>query len=285
MKNVGYYNGEIGPLEEMKIPMLDRAVYFGDGCYEATTFSSNHIFALKEHYARFCRSCRLLNIPVPLDEESLHRELMRIVDACDTDYGFLYWQCSRGTALRAHNYTKLKLTPNLMAYAVPTKMAPLGSRKYKMISMEDRRFYMCDVKTLNLLPSVLAFDACMEAGCQETVLYREALGQKRITECAHSNVLMLRDGALVVPVRDNLILPGISMIHLMKLAEENGIPVKETIFTLEELYEADEVMVSSSGALVTAVEEIDGRPVGGKDPENLKILLEAYDAYYRQETS
>ena len=71
MKYVGYYNGEIGPLEEMKIPMLDRAVYFGDGCYDATTFANNHIFAAKDHLDRFYNSCKLLEIPFTMPREEL----------------------------------------------------------------------------------------------------------------------------------------------------------------------------------------------------------------------
>ena len=75
MKHVGYYNGEIGPLEEMKIPMLDRAVYFGDGCYDAAMFSNNRIFALEDHLDRFYNSCRLLEIPFDMEREALTKEL------------------------------------------------------------------------------------------------------------------------------------------------------------------------------------------------------------------
>ena len=85
MKYVGYYNGEIGPLEEMKIPMLDRAVYFGDGCYDATTFANNNIFAADDHLDRFYNSCKLLEIPFEMSREELRAELQKCIDANEID--------------------------------------------------------------------------------------------------------------------------------------------------------------------------------------------------------
>ncbi len=283
MKYVGYYNGEIGPLEEMKIPMLDRAVYFGDGCYDATTFANNHIFAVKDHIDRFYNSCRLLDIPFTMSREELTAQLQKVIDANELDHGMLYWQCSRGTAYRAHQYTSLNMTPNLMIFTVPCDLIPMD-RTMKLISMEDKRFYYCNVKTLNLLPSVLAYDRCIEEGCQETVLYRNEYGRTRVTECAHSNVLMLKDGVLISPPRDNLILPGITLKHLLMLADECGIPTRETTFTMDDLAEADEIIISSSGGLCIRAVELDGKPVGGNDPENLKKLQEAYTKYYAEDT-
>ena len=87
MKYVGYYNGELGALEEMKIPMLDRAVYFGDGCYDATTFANNHIFAAEDHLDRFYNSCKLLEIPFAMSREELRAELQKCIDANDMDHG------------------------------------------------------------------------------------------------------------------------------------------------------------------------------------------------------
>ena len=104
MRYVGYYNGEIGDLNEMKIPMLDRAVYFGDGCYDATTFAHNRIFAAKDHLDRFYNSCRLLEIPFDMSREELTSALQSCIDANDADHGMLYWQCSRGTGPRGHQF-------------------------------------------------------------------------------------------------------------------------------------------------------------------------------------
>ena len=147
--------------------------------------------------------------------------------------------------------------------------------------MEDTRFLHCNIKTLNLIPSVIAYQRCIEKDCQETVFHRG----DRVTECAHSNILMIKDGVLCTPPRDNLILPGITLKHLLMLAEQNGIPTKEAPFTMKELEEADEIIVSSSGGLCIQAVELDGKPVGGRDPKTLKTLQDAYAAYYAEDTS
>lgn len=279
MENVGYYNGQMGPLEGMKIPMLDRAVYFGDGCYDATTFANNHIFALKDHLDRFYNGCRLLEIPFDMTREELSKELQKCVDANDADRGFLYWQCSRGTWMRAHNFPPAEIKPNLMIFTVPRELVSFD-KTYKLISMEDTRFLHCNIKTINLIPSVIAYQRSMEKGCQETVFHRG----ERVTECAHSNILMIKDGVLCTPPRDNLILPGISLKHLLMLAEKNGIPTREAPFSMSQLKSADEIIVSSSGALCIRALELDGESVGGKDPKTLKILQDAYAEYYAEDT-
>lgn len=276
MKHVGYYNGEIGPLEEMKIPMLDRAVYFGDGCYDAAMFSNNRIFALEDHLDRFYNSCRLLEIPFDMEREALTKELQKCIDVNELSEGMIYWQCSRGTYYRSHNFPPETVKPNLMIFTVPDEIVPMDTT-YKLISMEDTRFLHCNIKTLNLIPSVIAYQRCIEAGCQETLFHR----QGRVTECAHSNVLILKDGTLHTPPRDNLILPGITLKHLIILAKENSIPVIEAPFSMDELKNADEVIISNSGAFCIRADELDGKPIGGKDPKTLKILQDAYRDKFR----
>ena len=276
MKHVGYYNGEIGPLEEMKIPMLDRAVYFGDGCYDAAMFSNNRIFSLEDHLDRFYNSCRLLEIPFNMEREALTKELQKCIDANELSEGMIYWQCSRGTYYRSHNFPPETVKPNLMIFTVPDEIVPMDTT-YKLISMEDTRFLHCNIKTLNLIPSVIAYQRCIEAGCQETLFHR----QGRVTECAHSNVLILKDGTLHTPPRDNLILPGITLKHLIILAKENNIPVIEAPFSMDELKNADEVIISNSGAFCIRADELDGKPIGGKDPKTLKILQDAYRDKFR----
>ena len=276
MKHVGYYNGEIGPLEEMKIPMLDRAVYFGDGCYDAAMFSNNRIFALEDPLDRFYNSCRLLEIPFDIEREALTKELQKCIDANELSEGMIYWQCSRGTYYRSHNFPPETVKPNLMIFTVPDEIVPMDTT-YKLISMEDTRFLHCNIKTLNLIPSVIAYQRCIEAGCQETLFHR----QGRVTECAHSNVLILKDGTLHTPPRDNLILPGITLKHLIILAKENNIPVIEAPFSMDELKNADEVIISNSGAFCIRADELDGKPIGGKDPKTLKILQDAYRDKFR----
>ena len=135
---------------------------------QATTFANNHIFGKKDHFDRFYNSCRLLDINFTMSREELETELQKCIDANELDHGMLYWQASRGTGLRSHNYPA-DIKPNLMAFTVPCELYPMD-KTMKLISMEDIRFLMCNVKTLNLIPSVQAYQKCIEEGCQETAV-------------------------------------------------------------------------------------------------------------------
>ena len=278
-KNVGYYNGEMGPLEEMKVPMGDRALYFGDGIYEATCVANRVPFAMDDHLDRMYNSLRLLEIPFKKDRDWVKAELQKVIDAAeDSPIHFLYWQISRGICPRNHPFPK-NVEPTFMAYVKPHTMKSMD-KPYKLISLEDIRFKLCNIKTLNLIPSVLANQRAAERGCDEAVLHRGS----RVTECAHSNISILQDGVLRTAPTDELILPGITRKHLLALARENGIPTSETPFSMVELMNADEIIVTSSSALCMKVESIDSIPVGGKDPERLKLLQDAYLAKFQRET-
>ena len=278
-KNVGYYNGKIGPLEEMTVPMGDRALYFGDGIYEATCVANRVPFALDDHLDRMYNSLRLLEIPFKMDRATVKAELQKVIDAAeDSPIHFLYWQISRGVAPRNHVFPK-DVEPTFMAFVKPHTMKSMD-KPYKLISLEDNRFKLCNIKTLNLIPSVLANQRAMEAGCDEAVLHRGS----RVTECAHSNISILKDGVLQTAPTDELILPGITRKHLLALAKEHGMEVLEKPFSMVELMNADEIMVTSSSALCMKVESIDGIPVGGKDQTRLKLLQDAYLAKFQRET-
>ena len=276
MKRLGYYNGAYGPLEEMMVPMNDRVSWFGDGVYDAGPCRNYHIFALDEHVDRFLRNAAALQIEMPVSKEELKDTLNRLVHELDTGNLFVYYQVTRGTDVRKHAFTEGP--GNLWITMNPAEIAD-GHVPIRLVTTEDTRFFHCNIKTLNLIPSVMAAQKAELAGCQEAVFYRPG---GRVTECAHSNVLMLKDGCLTAPPRDNLILPGITLGHLLMLAQQNGIPTQERVFTLEELAEADEIIISSCGSLCIPACELDGRPVGGKDPAALKTLQDSYTAYYRR---
>ena len=124
----------------------------------------------------------------------------------------------------------------------------------KLIMVDDTRFCHCDVKTLNLIPNVLASQLAKEAGCQEAVFHRG----ERVTECAHSNVSIIENGVFVTAPTDNLILPGIARSNLIKACRVLGIEVSEVPFTVERMMNADEVIVSSSGSFCLSASHIDG---------------------------
>ena len=141
-----------------------------------------------------------------------------------------------------------------------------------LISLEDTRFFHCNMKTLNLIPTVLASDKAEKAGADEAVFHRSG----RVTECAHSNIsIILDDGSVKTAPADNLILAGVARAHLIKTCHEFGITVREEPYTLDELKSAAEVIVTSSGTLCRPVSRVDGEPVGGRAPELLRRLQDA----------
>ena len=142
----------------------------------------------------------------------------------------------------------------------------------RAITMEDRRGLYCHMKTLNVLPAVLASAEAAAAGVDEGILVRDG----QVTECIHANLSILRpDGVLQTAPADRKILAGVARGHLLRRAKEFGIPVLEEPFSPKELMAAAEIIVTSSGTLCRPIREIDGVPVGGKAPETLKRLQDA----------
>ena len=270
MKEVGYYNGKYGPLEEMQIPMLDRACYFGDGVYDFSLAERGKIFALDEHVDRIYRSASMIEIEIPYTKEEMKRILQEAVLQSEYEKVSVYWQISRGSAIRDHVYPEGGTKANLMIM-VKAGSTPPDGKVFKLITLEDTRYLHCNIKTINLLPSVLAAEKAKQAGCNEAVLHRG----ERVTECSHCNIHILKNGVFRTHPTDCYILPGIARRHLIEKCGALGIPVDETPFTVGELFEADEVIVSSSSTLCIQAVEIDGKPVGGKDPELFRKIRSA----------
>jgi len=267
MRNLGYYNGEIGLIEDMKVPMTDRGLYFGDGIYDAAYTRNHIIYALDEHIARFYLNLKRLEIAEPMPPEELSKLLCDLVRRVDDDEQFVYWQATRGSALRDHTFPKGEPKSNLMIMLRPVSIKPVY-QPIRLISAEDKRYLYCNMKTINLLPSVLTAELAAKAGADETVMHRG----DRVTECSHANVSILKNGTFITPPADEYILPGVGRAHLIAASKTLGIPVEERIFTMQELREADEIIVSSAGSLCLSARELDGEPVGGKDPVTLRKL-------------
>lgn len=261
MKNIGYYNGEEGPLEELKVPFLERVSFYGDGVYDATMALDGVVVFAEDHIQRFFNSCANMEINPGITAEELLSLLTRLVSQVDGSYHFVYWQVTRGTAHRSHPFPEGKA--NLWVMVEPAEK-DLRPKPFSLITVEDTRFFHCNTKTLNLLPNVMAAQRAKEAGCDEAVFVRDGF----VTECAHSNVHILKDGALVTHPADNLILPGIARKHIIEACGRLGVPVQQRLFTVEELMGADEVVVSASsepGGVLA--KQVDGLPVGGKASE------------------
>lgn len=259
MERIGYFNGTIGNLEEMQIPLCDRSVFYGDAVYDAVLVLDRKPFALDMHIDRLYNSCKLTQIQFNMPREDLELEIQRLLEKAPIGQAMLYIQVTRGAAPRKHEFP-VDATPNLIMFVSPTSV-PARNKHATLASVEDLRFQYCNIKTTNLMPNVFAAQRATSLGATEALFHRG----ERVTEAAHSSILMLKDGSLIVPPLDELILPGITRAIVIDLCLKNGIPVETRVFTVDDLKNADEILLCSTTKNVICVFGIDGLDVGSKD--------------------
>lgn len=275
MESYGYYNGEYAPAARLMLPALDRGVYFGDGVYEALRVERGRFFALEEHLERLHASLDFLRIEFEMPRETLVGILREVAMRAGIESLLLYFQITRGTAPRGHAFPE-GARANLL---VMTKDLPLAdvSQPRRVIALPDERWGYCNIKTLNLLPNVLAAQRAKERGCSEAVFHRDGV----VTECSSSNLLLLKDGAVKTHPADRRILPGVTRKHFLALARSLGISVFEEPFTLEEAYDADELLIVSTSAHGLLIDTMEDRPLGGRAPALVARLQRAYREYFQ----
>ncbi len=279
MKTLGYYNGTIDELEQMRVPMLDRACYFGDGVYDVAYCRNYRIYALEEHVERFFQSAELLKIKINVTKTELCELLKDLVNKMDSGSLWVYFQVTRGTDFRSHAFPT-NASSNLWIMLKPAEIRDTY-QPFRCITLEDTRFHHCNIKTLNLLPNVLATQATVEAGVDECILHRDGI----VTECAHSNLSILKNGVLITHPADQWILAGTGRAHLIALCKASQIPVEERTYDLAELKDADEILITSASALCLRVLELDGKPIGGKDGNTVRFLQDELLKDYLDKTS
>ncbi len=275
MNNLGYYNGKIGIIEEISIPITDRAFYFGDGVYEAVLCRNNIPYLLSVHLDRFYRNCNKLDIKIPMEKEELENLIKKLVKNVDANEKFIYFHVSRGSALRSHTYEQGE--GNLCIMITPFSLGNVYE-KVSAVTYNDNRYGMCNIKTLNLLPSVLAAQYAKNKGSDEAIFVREGI----VTEGSHCNVSIIKDGLIITHPSDCHILPGVARAELIKCANKHGIVVCERRYSLSELMDADEIILTSSGKIIRGVDKVNGIPTGGRAENILKILQdELYEDYLK----
>ena len=278
MKNLGYYNGKTGLINELSVPLTDRAFYFGDGVYDAVMCRNNIPYLLWEHIDRLYKNCQILGIVPPMCKNELSQTITELVKSVEGEEKFVYFQVSRGSGIRNHSFTKGE--GNLCIMIKPQQLDNVYE-KMDTVLCEDIRYELCYIKTLNLLPSVLTAQSATENGCEEAILHRGGI----VTECSHSNVSILKNGTLITAPCDKYILPGVTRAHLILAAKENGIEVREEKYTTADLLDADEIIVTSSSKMARGVKTVDKALVGGKDEYTLGILRDALYSSYLNATN
>lgn len=258
-----YLNGRFLPLEDAKISVLDRGFIYGDGVYELIPVYHRQPYRLRQHLARLQRSLdgiRLVNPHTDAEWESIIRELVARTPFDDQG---LYFQVTRGVAKRDHSFP-LGVAPTVFMMSNPLSLptAEQVERGVAVVTAIDERWLHCDLKTISLLGNVLARQRATDAGAAEAVLFRNGF----LTEASASNVLIVRDGIILAPPKDNQILPGITYDAAFELARGGGLAVEVRPISRDEALAADEMWLSSSSKEVLAVTAVDGKPFAGGSP-------------------
>lgn len=258
MRRYAYYNGKIMPYEDIRIPLCDRSIYFGDAVYEAMIGRGERVFLLSEHLERLSKSAKRISVKAPCFDE-IERIIRALIKGSHLEEYFIYIQLSRASSERRHEYREDDGT-NLLITISDFRLAPIDKR-LSLICVPDIRYMMCDVKTVNLLPAVLASGKARECGADEAVFHRG----ERITECAHSNISIIKDSVMYTHPTDRCILPGITRAHLISAARRLGVCVVERPFTRSELFSADDVIVSSTSKLCLLCDKVDSSEIEIKE--------------------
>ncbi len=258
-----FLNGEFMPMEEAKVPVLDRGFIFGDGIYELVPVYSRAPFRLEGHLARMERSLSEVRIANPYSRAQWTAIIEQMIEKHPFDDQGVYWQVTRGVAKRDHSFPKdTAPTVFMMSNPLVNPSKEVIENGAKAVSAEDFRWHRCDLKTISLIGNCMLRQLSFEEGAIETLLLREG----KLTEASASNAYIVKNGVIATPPKDNHILPGITLDVVFDIVARGKLPIEVREITEAELRGADEVWVSSSSKEIVAVVDLDGRPVGNGKP-------------------
>lgn len=276
MQDIAFVNGIFSPIAQARVSIDDRAYVFGDGVYEALLAFGGVPFALAEHLERFARSCAEIGLVSPYPRAEIVRIVEEALAQVEGQSLLVYFQLSRGVAPRAHPFPPAGIAGVFMLTVRPYAYDAHGHEAGDEAALaEDIRWHRCDIKSLNLLPNVLAMQQAAEKRCTQAIFHRG----ETVTECGSANVYIVQQGRIVTHPLTCDVLPGITRAHLLQMAEGLRIPVEERPFTVQELYAAQEAFSSSVGRRPTPVVRVEGRDIGdGKPGSVVRALQAAYRA-------
>jgi len=271
-----YLNGQFLNPEDAKVGALDRGSLFGDGVYEVIPVYSRHPFRLAEHLLRLKASLASVEIDDPHTLEEWKALVLAVIERQDYDDQSVYLHVTRGNAgFRDFPFPE-DVAPTVLICPTPlvTVSREQKAQGVRALSHEDFRWLRCDIKSLNLLPTVLMREKARRAGCAEVVLLRDGF----LTEGAASNVFVVKNGVVLAPPKSHLMLSGITYDLVLELAAAHDVDLQVRQISEAEVRSADELWMTSSTREVLAIVELDGQPVGdgGVGP-----LAKRLDALYQ----
>jgi len=255
MQNLAWVDGTVVELSSAKVSLEDRAYLLGDGVYEVIRYYDRCLFYIDAHLDRLQKSARAIRLMLPYRRAEMIAAADELIAKSGYDNGYLYLQVTRGSAKRDHLFPE-EGTPSMIMYV--REMPPLTPleqvKPIHLVTLPDERWLNCHIKTVNLLPNLLARQKAFESGAAEAILYRPG---GVVTEGTRSNIFAVVEGVVRTHPATNLILPGISRQIVLEILAENNLTSKEEALTLEELQKASEVWVTSTNMEVNPARSID----------------------------
>jgi D-alanine transaminase len=279
MARIAYVNGRYRPLQSAAVAPEDRGYQFGDGVYEVIMVLGGRFHDLERHLDRLQRSLAAIEIAPPMSRPALLSVLGETLRRNRLSDALVYLQVSRGTAPRNHTFPK-RARPSLVVTV--RRPAFPGEREREegvgVIALPDLRWGRCDIKSINLLPNVLARQSAAAAGCREAWLIDR---DGKVTEGSASNAYIVDGtGRLITHPLGERILGGITRSVVLELARDEGIEVMEQPFSLDEAHQAREAALSSTSSWLLPVTSIDGRPISNGMPGHVvRRLMARYAAH------
>ena len=267
MSRIAYVNGRYLPQSEAKVAIEDRGYQFADGVYEVCEVRGGRLIDERRHMARLDRSLNELRIARPMSGAALAIVLRETIRRNRVRDGIVYLQVTRGVARRDFPFPSADTRPSLVVTARNNdleRLEQIAAEGIAVVTVPDIRWQRVDIKSVALLPNVLAKQSARDQGAREAWLTD---AQGRITEGASSNAwIVSREGKLITHPLGRDILPGVTRSVVVDVIKAQGLAFEERAFTLEEAYAAREAFITSASQIVLPVVSINGRPVGNGAP-------------------
>jgi D-alanine transaminase len=274
MSRYAYVNGRYLPLRQAKVHVEDRGYQFSDAVYEVCEIRGGRLIDERRHMERLQRSLSEIRIRLPMSTKALGVILREVVARNRIGYGIVYLQISRGVAKRDHAFPSPEPAPSVVVTARPlnrTRNERLARNGIAVVSVPDNRWGRVDIKTVGLLPNVLARQAAIDRGARDAWFVDSA---GTVTEASSANAwIVTQNGTLVTRRADHAILRGITRTVVLDEVKGQGLSIEERGFTLAEAYAAREAFITSASQIVLPVVRIDGHTIGDGKPGPIATAL------------
>ncbi len=274
MPDIAYVEGKYVPLEEARLPLSDRACYFADAVYEVFATFDGKVFLFDDHMARLERSLEAVRIPYALDRQWIAERVSEGIRRCGYAETLVYLQISRGEALREKKFPSPASPTLFMTFRPKPQIAPdVRERGISVLLVPDDRWGHCNIKTIMLLPNILAHQKALDGGFDDAVFYDAQ--QKTLHEASSANLFLAVGNRLITPAEGPKILSGTVRAYIIGLARENGIAVEERGVGVGEILTADEAFLTGTTTEVLGIVRVNETLLGEGRPGPLTRRLHA----------